>query len=79
MEWKNLTLPAGAKLFKMHHFTFIHKGSNYSLEIDEYLDGHFAGYGEHSTDKNFYVESVSGKTLPECLDGLVKKIVGRDA
>ena len=78
MDWKKIALPSGAKLFKMHHFTFVHKGSNYSLEIDEYLDGLYAGYGEHTTDKNFYVESVSGKTFNECLDSLVKKIVGRE-
>lgn len=77
MDWRNAKVPQGCKLFKAHHFTFMHRGHTYSLEIDEYADGSFAGHGEHSTDKSNAVESVSGKTLDECLTLLMAKIEGR--
>ncbi|MEY4630718.1 MAG: hypothetical protein RIQ81_838 [Pseudomonadota bacterium] len=77
MEWKNIKVPPGAKLFKSHTFTFMVKGSTYHLEIDEYSDGSFTGHGEHSADRNTFVESVSGRTLNECLVGLIERIQGR--
>lgn len=77
MDWKKTKVPVGSKLFQVHNFTFMHSGKTYSLEIDEYIDGTFAGHGEHSTDKNFFIESVSGKSMNECLSALVSKIQER--
>jgi hypothetical protein len=74
MNWKMVTMPEGAKLFKVHNFTYMSKGVTYHLEVDEFRDGVFSGHGEHSTDKNTVLESVSGKTLEECLSTLIKSI-----
>jgi hypothetical protein len=77
MEWKKVKLPNGAKLFKVHNFNFLHSGVNYNLEVDEYADGTFTGHGEHATDKNNMVESVSGKTINGCLEALIQRIQTR--
>ena len=74
MNWKKLSIPDGAKIFKIHNFTYMVKGQNFHLEVDEYADGNFTGHGEHSTDKNTVLESVSGKSLEECVNALVKSI-----
>jgi len=79
MEWKAIKLPAGSKLFQVHNFNFLHNGVNYILEVDEYSDGSFTGHGEHATDKNYVIESVSGRTLKICLDALIKRIQDRDS
>lgn len=76
-SWKSIKLPNGSKLFKVHHFTFMFKGVNYALEVDEYTDGLCSGHGEHSTDKNFFIESVSGDSITKCLAELVTKIQNR--
>ncbi len=72
MNWKKLAMPDGAKIFKVHNFTYMSKGTTYHFEVDEYADGNFSGHGEHSTDKNTVLESVSGKTLEDCVNALVK-------
>jgi hypothetical protein len=72
MDWKKTKIPEGAKLFKVHNFTFMLKGSTYHLEVDEFADGTFTGHGEHSTDKNTVLESVSGKSLEDCVSNLIK-------
>ena len=77
MDWGSIILPSGCKLFKVHTFNYIHQGVNYLLEVDEYSDGSFSGHGEHSTDQNNVVESVSGKNIDECLNALIKKIESR--
>lgn len=77
MDWKTVKIPQGGRLFKSHDFTFMYKGVNYHLGIDEYHDGNCSGHGEHSTDKNFFIESVSGKTVAGCLNELIQKIVSR--
>ena len=77
MEWKSVSLPGSSKLFKVHNFNFLHNGVNFLLEVDEYSDGSFSGHGEHSTDKNFVIESVSGSTLQECLEELIKRVQNR--
>lgn len=74
MDFKKVVIPEGGKLFKIHNFTFMFKGTNYNLEIDEYNDGTCTGHGEHSTDKSSVLESVSGKSIEECLNALIKKI-----
>lgn len=74
MEWKNVKVPDGAKLFKVHNFTYMIKGVTWHFEIDEFADGSFIGHGEHSTDKNSLLESVNGKSVQECLDALVRKV-----
>lgn len=79
MDWKAVKLPAGTKMFQVHNFTFVLKSNNYLLEVDEYSDGMFAGYGEHSTDKNFYIQSVSGKSVADCLNSLIEKITSRES
>ncbi len=77
MSWKNIKLPQGTKLFHGHHFTFMHAGKTFLIEVDEFADGTFTGHAEHSTDKSFVIESVSGKSLQECLENLTKKIQTR--
>ena len=74
MSWKNVTLPSGAKMFQVLNFTYMHKGTTYHLEIDEFADGTWSGHGEHSTDKSSVLPSVSGSSLQDCLDALVKTI-----
>lgn len=74
MSWKKVTLPEGAKLFQAHTFTYMHKGVTYHLEVDEFADGTYTGHGEHSTDKNSFLESVSGKSVEDCLAALIKSI-----
>jgi hypothetical protein len=74
MSWKDIKLHSGGKLFKVHNFTYMIKGVTYQLEIDEFIDGTFTGHGEHSTDRNSFVESVSGKSVDDCLTHLVARI-----
>jgi hypothetical protein len=50
------------------------KGVTYQFEIDEFSDGSFTGHGEHSTDRNGFVESVSGKSVDDCLNNLVARV-----
>lgn len=78
-EWKSLKLAPGGKLFKVHTFNLIHNGINFNLEVDEYNDGTFTGHGEHSTDKNFVIESVSGSDMKACLQALIKRIQSRQS
>jgi hypothetical protein len=77
MSWKNISVVGGAKLFKVHSFTYMAKGTTYMLEIDEFSDGTFSGHGEHSQDKSSVIESVSGNAIEECLSSLIKKIESR--
>jgi len=74
MNWNKVTVPDGAKLFQIHDFAYMHKGNTYKLEIDAFADGSFSGHGEHSTDKNHLLASVSGKSIEECLNALIKNI-----
>ena len=74
MDWKKTKVPDGAKLFKMHNFTFMLKGVTYHLQVDESADGTFTGHGEHSTDKNTILASVSGKSVEECVATLVRNV-----
>lgn len=78
MAWNSVKLPAGGKLFKVHRFTFLFNGANFLIEIDEYADGACSGHGEHATDKNFVIESVSGSSVEECLNGLISRIQERN-
>ena len=77
MNFSKLQIPAGSKLYRIYHFNYMHKGIHYNIEINEFNDGHFAGYAEHSTDKNFSIESVSGKSAEECLQALINRIHDR--
>lgn len=77
MNWKAIKVHPGGKLFKVHNFTYMVKGVTYHLEVDEYNDGTCTGHGEHSTDKNTFVESVNGKSIEECLGLLVDRIGSR--
>lgn len=72
--WNKIKLPEGARLFKVHHFTYMWKGATYLFEVDEFADGSFTGHGEHSTDKSRVLESVSGKSPEECLSALLKNV-----
>jgi hypothetical protein len=74
MNWKKVTLAEGARMFKVHNFTYMYKGATYHMEVDEFMDGTFTGHGEHSTDKSSVLESVSGKCVEDCLLALVQKI-----
>ncbi len=77
MNWKTLKLPEGARLNKVHHFTYMIKGQTYQFEVDEMSDGNFTGHGEHSSDKNFVLASVNGSSMVECLNQLVKDVTSR--
>jgi len=70
-------LPSGMKLFRVHHFNLMVKGDNFELEVDEYADGVFSGHAQHSTDKNFMIESTTGSSIEDCLNGLIHKIENR--
>jgi hypothetical protein len=74
MNWKKVSLPDGSKLFKAHSFTYMHRGITYRLDVEEFADGSFTGHGEHSTDKSSVLESISGTSLEDCLNALIKKI-----
>jgi len=77
MEWKKVKVSAGSKLFKNHRFTFMHKGTNYRIEVDEFSDGACTGHAEHSTDKNSVIESVSAPSLDQTLQMVIAKIESR--
>lgn len=73
-SWNKIKLAEGAKLYKVHNFMYMWKGTTYHLEVDEFADGAFIGHGEHSTDKSSVLESVSGKSVEECLAALIKNV-----
>lgn len=77
MNWKAVKVQPGGKLFKVHNFTYMIKGVTYHLEVDEFHDGTCTGHGEHSTDKNSFVESVNAKSLEEGLNLLIERIGAR--
>ena len=77
MDWKTINLAPGSKLYKVHNYNLMHQGTHFSLEIDEFSDETFTGHGEHSTDKNYVIESVSGVSVEDCLENLIKKIQER--
>ena len=74
MDWKKVKFPDGAKIFQVHNFTVMYKGTTYHLEVDEYSDGTFSGHGEHSTDKSTILASVSGRSAEECVSSLLASI-----
>jgi hypothetical protein len=74
MSWKKIAVHQGGKLFKMHQFTYMVKGVTYQIEVDEFADSTFTGHGQHATDRNNLVESVTGKSIDECVTLLVAKI-----
>lgn len=77
MDLKRVKIPAGGKLFKISNFTFMYKGVNYAIEVDEFSDGTFTAHGEHATDKSSVFEPVSGKSVEDCLTTLIGKIQSR--
>jgi hypothetical protein len=77
MDWKNVKVPSGGKLMKVHKFTYMLKGATYLLEVDEYFGGTCSAHAEHSVDKNFVIETVSGKTVAECINLILEKISAR--
>lgn len=74
MDWKKVKIPESAKIFKVHNFTVMHKGTTYHLEVDEFADGTFSGHGEHSTDKSTILASVSGRSAEDCLTALLGSV-----
>lgn len=76
-QWRDINLPAGSKLFRVHSFMFMFKGSTFAIEVDEFADGTFTGHGEHSTDKSNVIEPVSSSSLQDCLQALISKIEAR--
>ena len=72
MNWKKIPVPEGTKLFKVHNFTLMVKGTTYHLEVDEFADGSYTGHGEHSTDKSSVLASVSGASVEDCVATLLK-------
>ena len=77
MNWDQIQVPPGGRIVRVSHFTYIFNGINFIIEVDESPDGTVTVHGEHSTDKNFVVESVSGSSVEECLNGILKKISSR--
>lgn len=77
MEWSKVKLPDGCKLFRVHHFTYIFKGTTYLLEINEFSNGVFSGHGQKSIDESSVVDSVSASSLEECLQKMADKISGQ--
>ena len=63
MGWKDIKLPKGCKLIKIHKFLYMANGVSYNLEIDEFADGMFTGHGEHASDESQQLKSVTGKSL----------------
>jgi len=78
MDWLKLNIPQGSKLLRTQRFTFMHKGVNYLLDVDEYGNRSCMGHGEKANDKNFVIESVNGASVEECLNALMKKIADRN-
>ena len=74
MNWESVKSPEGAKLFKVHNYTYMYKGANYLIELNEYGDSKWVGHGEHATDKNSVVPSVNGSSAEECLNQLIDSI-----
>lgn len=74
MELKKMKLPEGGRLCRVHNFMYMYKGATWHLEVDEFTDGSCTGHGEHSTDKNSVLESVSSRSVEECLSALVARI-----
>ena len=74
MDWKKVNVPQGGKLFQVHNFTYMHKGTTYAFEIDEFADGSVSGHGEQANDKSSVLESVSGRSIAECIQNLIDKI-----
>jgi hypothetical protein len=73
MTLKKVNIPAGAKLFQVHTYMYMTATATYQLEIQEFADGKCAGHGEHSTDKNQFLHSVSGSSVEDCLQKLIDK------
>mgnify|MGYP003683930431 CR=1 FL=1 len=73
MDWKTIKIPEGSKLYRIHKFTYMHGGVNYLLEINE-AGGTWIGHGEHATDKNSVIPSVSGNCLEDCVNQLISSI-----
>ncbi|MCX6116160.1 MAG: hypothetical protein NT027_01355 [Proteobacteria bacterium] len=74
MDWKKVVIQSGGKLFQAHNFTYIAKGTTFNIEVDVYHDGSCTAHGEQSTDKNLVIESVSGKSVEDCLSSIIAKI-----
>ena len=73
-DWKTLSLPKGAKLLKSHTFSYMFRGDTFELEVDEYSNGDYFGHGEHATDESSVIESVTGDSVKNCLENLIKEI-----
>jgi hypothetical protein len=78
MIWKNIKLSPATKIFKVHHFTCLSKGSTYRLEVDESPEGLFTGHGEHTSDSAQVLKSVSANSLEDCVQKLLASIDKRD-
>jgi hypothetical protein len=78
MNWKLVKCRPGGKIFKVHNFSYMIKGATYHLEVDEFHDGNCTGHGEHSTDKNSFVESVNATSVEGCLNLLIEKVSARE-
>ncbi len=74
MNWKQVKIESGGRLLRIHTFTYMWKSATFHFEIDESQDGLFTGHGEHSTDKNFMIESVTSKTVEDCVSQLIAKV-----
>ena len=74
MNWANIKLPDGCKLFRIHKFSYMSKGINYVFEINEVSENSFIGYGEQATDSNSVLETVNGDSIESCLNGLIANV-----
>jgi hypothetical protein len=78
MDWSKVKIPAGAQLFRSHNFMYMIKGRSYELEISEYLDGKFVGYGQLSNDDSQLLKPFTRTSLQACLQSLIDSATAKE-
>ncbi len=77
MDWKKLSVTPEGHLFRNHSFTYLYDGATYRIEVSEYSNGRYSGFGEDSIDKSSTLPPVNAQSLEECLNGVVTAIQKR--
>lgn len=78
MDWSKVKIPAGSQLFRSHTFMYMIKGRSYEIEISEYFDGKFVGYGQLSNDDSQLLKPYTGSSLLTCLQGLIDSATAKE-
>ncbi|MFK7873373.1 MAG: hypothetical protein AB8C84_09425 [Oligoflexales bacterium] len=76
MDWSQIKLPSG-KLMKVHTFLYLSKGVTWKLEVNEYSNTQYAGFGEHNSDESQQLPSVSAESLEGCVQKLLNEAVAK--